>query len=79
MKTFSAQDVTLHSCLREARKNRVVVTSGGKPVALILSIDTEQVELGKDSSFWSMIEQRRRQKTISRKELEKRLAGRSDA
>jgi len=35
--------------------------------------DLEQVELGYSDKFWKMIAERRKQKTITREELEKRL------
>jgi antitoxin (DNA-binding transcriptional repressor) of toxin-antitoxin stability system len=56
----------------------VVVTRKGKPVALVLGVegmDEEQIQLGSSGKFWKLIEERRRQKTISRKELEKTLDG----
>jgi len=56
----------------------VVVTRKGKPVALVLGVegmDEEQLQLGSSEKFWKLIEARRRQKTISRRELEKTLDG----
>jgi antitoxin (DNA-binding transcriptional repressor) of toxin-antitoxin stability system len=56
----------------------VVVTRKGKPVALVLGVegmDEEQIQLGSSGKFWKLIEERRRQKTISRKDLEKTLDG----
>ncbi|OKH45746.1 hypothetical protein NIES2101_25860 [Calothrix sp. HK-06] len=36
-------------------------------------MDTEQLELSKDSNFWKLIAKRRQEKTITRAELERRL------
>jgi len=56
----------------------VVVTRKGKPVALVLGVeglDEKQLQLGSSKKFWKLIEERRRQKTVSRRELEKTLDG----
>jgi hypothetical protein len=37
-------------------------------------MDEEQIRLASDPEFWRLIEERRQQKTISREELERRLA-----
>jgi hypothetical protein len=47
-------------------------------VALVVGVeglDNEQLQLGSSKKFWKLIEERRRQKTFSRRELEKRLDG----
>ena len=36
-------------------------------------MDEEQIRLNSDLEFWNLIEESRRQKTISRQELERRL------
>jgi hypothetical protein len=78
MKTIGLEHATLETCIKDARRDRVVVTRKGKPVALVLGVeglDEEQVQLGSSGKFWTLIEERRRQKTISRRELEKTLDG----
>jgi len=78
VKTIGLEHATLETCIKDARRDRVVVTRKGKPVALVLGVeglDEEQVQLGSSKKFWKLIEQRRRQKTFSRRELEKRLDG----
>jgi hypothetical protein len=40
----------------------------------VSGLDQEQVELGMSAKFWTLIAERRKQKTISREELERRLA-----
>ena len=64
---------SLDSCVIEAQRERVIVIREGKPVALVIGIDEELLELGRDHSFWKLIEQRRTQETLNREELEKSL------
>lgn len=73
MKTIGLEKTTLDSCVTEAQRERVIVMRGDKPVALVIGIDQEQLELGRDSSFWKLIAERRTQDTLSREELEKSL------
>ncbi len=56
--------------------DRLIITSKGKPVAIIVGldgIDEEQLEAGISEKFWSLIEKRRKQKTVSRAELEEKI------
>jgi antitoxin (DNA-binding transcriptional repressor) of toxin-antitoxin stability system len=74
MKTVGLEHTTLEVCIKDARRGRVVVTRKGKPVALVVGVegmDEEQLQLGSSEKFWTLIEERRQQKTISRTELEK--------
>ena len=67
MKTFDLAETTLDRCVAEAGSDRVVLTRDGKPVALVVGVeglDEEQLELGSNFRFWTMIEERRRQKTV---------------
>jgi antitoxin (DNA-binding transcriptional repressor) of toxin-antitoxin stability system len=73
MKLVSLDRVTLDTCVREAQRERVVVTRKGKPVALIVGVegmDEEQLQLGASDKFWKLIAERRTQKAMSRAELE---------
>ena len=77
MKVIDVQEADLEECIRAARRERVVLTRKGKPVALLVSVkgfDLEQLELGHSDQFWTLLRQRRTQKTMSRAELEHRLA-----
>jgi antitoxin (DNA-binding transcriptional repressor) of toxin-antitoxin stability system len=77
MKTIGLEHATLELCIKDARRERVVVTRKGKPVALVVGVeglDEEELQLGSSKEFWTLIEKRRRQRTISRAELEKKLA-----
>jgi PHD/YefM family antitoxin component YafN of YafNO toxin-antitoxin module len=63
--------------VRKAQREQVVITRKGKPVAVIVSangMDLEQLELAYSEKFWKLVDKWRRQKTITREELEKRLA-----
>src|SRR5437870_3142353 len=76
MKTVDANEAKLEWCLRAAKKERIVITRDGKPVAMVVGVsglDMEQIELGTSDKFWKLIRERRKEKTISHAELERRL------
>ncbi len=76
MKTIGLEQATLEICLTDAQRERVVITREGKPFALIIGLeglDEEQLELEYSDKFWKLIEQRRKQRTMSRAELEEML------
>jgi prevent-host-death family protein len=76
MKTIGLKQATLDDCIKNAQQERVVITRNGKPVALIVGVegmDREQLQLGSSDKFWKLIDKRRKEKTISRAELEQRL------
>lgn len=76
MKMVSLEEATLNTCVEDAQHERVVITRDGKPVALVIGVegmDEEQVQLGSSDKFWTLIEERRAQKTISRDELEEKI------
>ena len=77
MKVVGMQQANLEECVKDAQRERVVLTRRGKPVALVVGVvglDLEQIQLGQSDDFWALIRERRSQKTVSRAELEKRLA-----
>jgi antitoxin (DNA-binding transcriptional repressor) of toxin-antitoxin stability system len=79
MKTVGIQAADLQSCIQEAQRENIVITRNGKPVALLIGVegmDLEQIELGHSDKFWTLIRERRKQKTLSRAQLEKRMADR---
>jgi len=64
-------------CIKDARREGIVLTRKGKPVALVVGVegmDEEQLQLGSSNKFWTFIEKRRKQRTIGRAALEKKLA-----
>jgi len=76
MKMVGLEQATLDTCVNDAQHGRVVITRKGKPVALIVGIegmDEEQLELGSSDKFWTLIAERRTQKTINRAELEQNI------
>jgi prevent-host-death family protein len=77
VKVVGVQDTNLEDCLRQARRGQVLLTRRGKPVAVLIDVrglDREQAELGVSDAFWALIRDRRKQRTVSRTELDKRLA-----
>ncbi len=79
MKEIVLEKADLESCVSQAQQERIVITRKGRPVALVVGVegmDPEQLELGTSDKFWKLIARRRRQKTISRTQLEKRLDSR---
>jgi hypothetical protein len=80
MKTISLEHTTLAACVNDARDERVVLTHKGKPIVLVVGVeglDEEQVQLGSSNAFWTLIEARRKQQTVSRAEVEQRTKDRS--
>ena len=76
MRHMSVDKVDLASCVSQAQLGRVVITRNGKPVALVVGIeglDREQIELGSSDKFWKLISKRRKQKTLSRVALERKI------
>ena len=76
MKTLSLDQVSLEQSVQAARCGRVLLMRKGKPQAVLVAVqgwDEEDLALCKDASFWRLIACRRRQKTISRAELERRI------
>ena len=76
MKIVGLEEATLDNCIKDAQHERVVITRDGKPVLLIVGVegmDKKQLELGSSDKFWTLITERRTQKTISRAELEHRI------
>ncbi len=77
MKTVPVRDLQkkLKRCIDEAQEGRVVITRRGKPAALLVGVegkDWETVILETDPTFWKLIEERRKEPTISFKELKAR-------
>jgi hypothetical protein len=77
VKVIGIEEANLEECVRDAQHDRVVLMRKGKPIALLVGVkglDLEQIELGHSEEFWTLIRERRRQKTMSRTQLEERLA-----
>ena len=77
MKTINLEQASLQNCIKEAQHERIIITENGKPIALLIgleSMDEEQWQLENSDEFWQLITERRTQKTISREQLEQKLA-----
>jgi len=76
VKTLGIEQATLDSCVRKAQDDRVLLTRDGRPVAVVVGLsglDYEQLAFGLSEDFWKLIAARRREPTISRSELERRV------
>jgi prevent-host-death family protein len=67
----------LSAYVNEAQHDRVLVTRHGRPAAIIIGVEGEELEdlmTRSDPKFWQMIETRRKaSKTISSDEMRRRL------
>ena len=73
MKTVALEDATLDLCVAEAQQEQVILTRNGHPIVLVMSVDgmdEEQIRLCGSNEFWTLMEKRSRERTISRAELE---------
>jgi antitoxin (DNA-binding transcriptional repressor) of toxin-antitoxin stability system len=78
MKTVDIQETSLDACVLDAQSDRVVITRGGNPVAIVVGVeglDEEQARLGASDEFWKLISNRRKEPTLDRSALEKRFKG----
>lgn len=78
MKTVTARDLQkkVKECVDMSQKDKIIVTRRGKPAAVIVGVegkDWEDIVLQTSAGFWKLIEERRKQPTISFKELRTRL------
>jgi len=76
MKLVTLDEARIEACVKDAQRERVVLTRNNKPVALMVGVegmDEEQLELGTSNKFWKLIIERRAQKTISRADLERKI------
>jgi prevent-host-death family protein len=76
MKTISVRELqkNIRESVDAAQEDKVVITRHGKPAALLIGVegdDWESVVLETSKPFWKLIEKRRKQKTISLREMRK--------
>ena len=81
MRTVSARDLQkkVKECVDMSQRDRVVITRRGKPAAVMVGVegkDWEDVLLQTSSTFWKLIEERRKEPTISLQELRTRISPR---
>jgi prevent-host-death family protein len=81
MKTMTVFEARNHFArtIEAAKKDVVIVTRNGRPVAAIQAIDDDDIEdllLERSERFWAMIARARRGKSIAIETLRKQVAGR---
>ena len=80
MKTVNINQANLEAFVNEAQRGGVIIMRDGPPTAVVLGVeglDQEQLELGLSDRFWKLITERRKERSLSRAELERRLNDRS--
>jgi prevent-host-death family protein len=78
MTRITVQDLQkkANACVSKAQKDRVVITRGGRPAAVLVGVsdkDWESVVLQTDPKFWKLIHTRRKQPTRSLSQVKARL------
>jgi len=78
VKTVNVRDLQkkVKECVDMSQQERVVITRRGKPVAILFGVegkDWDDVVFQTSSRFWKLIEERRKESTLSMKELRTRL------
>ena len=78
MKEATIEQLTndVSGILSAAQRERVLVTSDGRPVAVVVGIankDAEDLQLETSPEFWRMIEQRRRASLVKLTDVESQL------
>ena len=78
MKTVNARDLQkkVKECVDMSQQDQVVITRRGKPAAVMVGVegkDWEDLVLQTSSNFWKLIEARRKEPTLSMRELRTRL------
>jgi prevent-host-death family protein len=81
MKAVNARHLQkkIKECVDMCQQDQVVITRRGKPAAVMVGVegkDWEDVVLQTSSTFWKFIEERRKEPTMSMKELRTRLKNR---
>ena len=80
MKTINVRDLQrrIRECVESSQKDRVVITRSGAPAAVLIGVagqDWEDIALQTSTSFWRMIEARRREPTVRLGEARRRFGG----
>jgi prevent-host-death family protein len=78
MKTVNARDLQkkIKECVDISQQDQVVITRRGKPAAVMVGVegkDWEDLVLQASPNFWKLIEERRKEPTMSMRELRTRL------
>jgi prevent-host-death family protein len=78
MRAVNARELQkkIKECVDMSQQDQVVITRRGKPAAVMVGVegkDWEEVVLQTSATFWKLIEERRRESTVSMRELRTRL------
>jgi prevent-host-death family protein len=78
LKTINGRDLqkNVRKCVGASQKDRVVITRHGQPAAVLVGVegrDWEDVLYQTSAGFWKMIQQRRKERTISLCEMRERI------
>jgi prevent-host-death family protein len=78
MKTVSVRDLQkrVRECVDHAQEDRIVSTRHGKPTAVLVGVegsDWESLVFQTDPRFWRLIRARRREPTISLRQMRARV------
>jgi prevent-host-death family protein len=78
MKTVNDRDLQkkVKECVDMSQQDQVVITRRGKPAAVMVGVegkDWEDLVLQASPNFWKLIEERRKEPTMSMRELRTRL------
>ena len=78
MKTIGVRDLQkrIKECVDASQAERVVITRNGRPASIVIGVegsDWEDIVFQSDSAFWSMLRERRNQKSISSTDMRKRV------
>jgi prevent-host-death family protein len=78
MKTVSVRDLqkNVRKCVDVAQGEKVVVTRRGRPAAIVIGVegeDWDDIALRMNPAFWKMIEERRREPSVSLAAARRRL------
>lgn len=78
MKTVALREAkqSLSGFVARSQRERVLITKHGRPAAVVIGVeghDFEDVLVAEDPAFWRLIEERRRQRTLSLSDVRARL------
>lgn len=62
--------------MAHAQRERVLITKHGKPAALVIGVEGQALEdvlLAQDPEFWKLVEERRKQPTLSLADVRAKL------
>lgn len=78
MKTIGVRDLQkrIKECVATSQTEGVVITRNGQPASLVIGVegsDWEDLVVQSDPTFWRSIRARRREKSISAREMRRRV------